>query len=65
MKLQQGQIWKKGDEYFRIVEWSRLSIDYKLIEDLESGEGTRHVVTKKEFCRLIKGAELISDGPIS
>ncbi|MGI9242354.1 MAG: hypothetical protein ACR2RV_16270 [Verrucomicrobiales bacterium] len=65
MKLQQGQIWKKGDEYFRIVGWARLSIDYKHIKDLDSGEGTRHVVTKKEFCRLIKGAELIGDEPTS
>ena len=59
MKLQQGQIWKQGDDYYRIVEWARLSIDYKLIKDLDSGEGTRHVVTKKEFCKLIKGADLL------
>lgn len=56
MKLQQGQIWKKGDDYFRIVEWSRLQIDYKTMKDPDSGDGSRHVVTKKEFCRLIKGA---------
>ena len=56
MKLQQGQIWKKGDDYYRIVEWSRLSIDYKAMKDPHTGEGTRHVVSKKEFCRLIKGA---------
>jgi hypothetical protein len=59
MKLQQGQIWKQGDDYFRIVEWARMSIDYKAIKDPMSTEGTRHVVTKKEFCRLIKGAELL------
>ena len=59
MKLQQGQIWKQGDVYYRIVEWARLSIGYKLIKDLEDGEGEHHVVTKKEFCKLIKGAELV------
>jgi len=59
MKLQQGQIWKQGDDFYRIVEWARLSIEYKLIKDLESGEGPHHSVTKKEFCRLIKGAELV------
>jgi hypothetical protein len=62
MKLQQGQIWKQGEDYYRIVEWQRLSIDYKLMTDLESGEGTRHSVSKKEFCRLIKGAELQEAG---
>ena len=59
MKLQQGQIWKLGDTYYRIVEWARLSIEYKLVKDLENGEGTHHTVTKKEFCRIIKGAELV------
>lgn len=60
MKLEQGQIWKQGDEYFRIVEWSRLNIVYKAIKDLATKEGTRHQVTKKEFCRLIKGAVLLT-----
>lgn len=61
MKLQQGQVWKKGDRYYRIVEWARLSIGYKLMSDLESGEGAHHTATKKEFCRLIKGAELVPE----
>lgn len=60
MKLQQGQIWKKGADYYRIVEWSRLEIHYKVMQDPASGEGTRHVVTKKEFCRLIKDAINVS-----
>lgn len=59
MKLEQGQIWKKGDEYLRIVEWARLSIEYKLMKNPETKTGTLHKVTKKEFCRLLKGAELI------
>ena len=59
MKLQQGQIWKQGDVYYRIVKWARMSIDYKRITDVETGAGTQHHVTKKEFCKLIKGASLI------
>jgi hypothetical protein len=58
MKLQQGQIWKREADYLRIVEWARLAIEYKQIKDLTSNEGTLHQVTKKEFCRLIKGATL-------
>jgi hypothetical protein len=65
MKLQQGQIWKQGDEYYRIVEWARLAIEYKLMKDLEPGDGTHHTVTKKEFCHLIKGAELQEAGASS
>lgn len=60
MKLQQGQVWKKGDDYFRIVEWERLSIKYKIMQDLVEGTGEMHVVTKKEFCKLLKGAELLT-----
>lgn len=59
MELEQGQIWKKGDEYLRIVEWARLSIEYKHMKNPATKDGTLHKVTKKEFCRLLKDAELI------
>jgi hypothetical protein len=59
MRLQQGQTWKQGDNYYRIVEWARMSITYKTMTDLESREGTMHRVSKKEFCRLIKDAVLM------
>lgn len=58
MKLVQGQIWKKDEAYYRIVERERLAVRYKLMSNPLTGEGTMHDVTKKEFCRLIKGAEL-------
>jgi len=58
MKLQQGQIWKKGDVYYLIVTWARLDIEYKEMRDLVTREGRLYDVSKKEFCRLIKGAEL-------
>ena len=59
MKLAQGQIWKKGAAYYRITKWARLAIEYKQMRSLTAGDGILHKVTKKEFCRLIKGAELI------
>lgn len=58
MKLEQGQIWKKGDKFLLITTWARLDIEYKEMTDLETREGTHHQVSKKEFCRLLKGAEL-------
>lgn len=60
LKLEQGQIWKQGDDYYRIVKWTRLTIDYKVLKDPSSKEGTLHPVSKKEFCRLIKGATLLT-----
>lgn len=63
MKLEQGQIWKQGGDYLRIVKWERMAIDYQITNDPMSKEGQRHQVTKKEFCRLIKGAALLEKSP--
>jgi len=59
MRLQQNQVWKQGDHYLRIVVLERLSVEYKAMKTLTSKEGMRHQVTKKEFCRLLKGAVLM------
>ena len=63
MKLQQNQLYKQGEEYIRIVELERKSVSYKLMQDPVSSEGPTRLVTKKEFCRLIKGAELLAYEP--
>ena len=65
MKLEQGQIWKQGENYIRIVEWARLSIEYKVMKDPISKLGTLHKTTKKEFCRLLKGAVLLKPEGLS
>ena len=58
MKLQQGQIWQRGNNFYRITEWSRMIIKYKHTNNLGQKEGEVVEVCKKEFCRLIKGANL-------
>ena len=63
MKLEQGQVWKVGEDYLRIVVWQRLSIEYKIFTDWETREGEVHKVTKKEFCRLIRHGELLTSDP--
>lgn len=60
MKLQQGQIWKTSNRYIRIVRLERLAVEYKEMETTDTRDGIHKEVTKKEFCRLIKGAELVS-----
>jgi hypothetical protein len=60
LKLQQGQVWKRGDEFIRIVRLGRLEVGYKTMKDLQTGEGTHHHSTKKEFCRLLKSAALLA-----
>ena len=63
MKLQQNQLYIQGEDYIRIVELARLTVSYKIMKDPIIAEGTTHRVTKKEFCRLIKGAELLDYEP--
>jgi len=63
MKLQQGQMWKKGNDYVRIVHWERLAIEYKLMEGTPNRRGKVYRVTKKEFCRMLQGAQLLVNAP--
>ncbi len=60
IRLRQAQIWKQGEEYLRIVRLERLAVEYKSTPTLTSREGTHHRVSKKEFCRLLKNATLLS-----
>ena len=64
IKLQQNQVYKKGDEYIRIVQLERLEVQYKAITNLLAGDGEHHHVSKKEFCRLIKGATLLTQAEV-
>jgi hypothetical protein len=59
MKLQQNQTWKKGAEFIRITRLERWEVAYKTMTDLSTKEGEHHVLPKKEFCRLLKGARLL------
>jgi hypothetical protein len=65
MKLQQGQIWKCGEKHFRIVHLERLGVGYKTLKSLKSSEGTHQRTTKKAFCRMLKGATLLTGYPDS
>jgi hypothetical protein len=59
-KLQQDQVWKTSSGYLRIVRLERLSVAYKALPDIATHDGTHHEVSKKEFCRIIKSATLLS-----
>lgn len=64
MKLAQNQVWKQGDLYLRIVHLERLEVQYKAVTNLLTGEGKHCHVSKKEFCRLIKGARLLTQDEV-
>jgi hypothetical protein len=63
MKLQQGQVWKCGEEYVRIVRLERLEVGYKSATNLRFTDGKHQHTSKKDFCRLLKGAALVRESP--
>ena len=63
MKLQQGQVWHCGQEYVRIVQLERLEVGYKSATNPKFTDGEHRHTSKKDFCRLLKGATLISPLP--
>jgi hypothetical protein len=65
MKLCQGQVWKQGGEYIRIVRLERLEVEYKSMTSLAGKEGTKIVTSKKDFCRLLKGAHQLQPAKAS
>jgi hypothetical protein len=42
------------------VKLERLAVEYKSMTNLGNKEGTLHQTSKKDFCRLLKGAHLLS-----
>lgn len=60
MTLRQGQVWKQGGQFIRITHLERLEVRYKSQAKLRAREGTHHHVSKKDFCRLLKGAVLLT-----
>jgi hypothetical protein len=60
VKLCQAQIWKKDGQYIRIVRLERLEVEYKSQTSLADKSGEKIVTSKKDFCRLLKGAHLLS-----
>lgn len=65
LKLAQSQIWKLGNSYLRIVKLERLAVEYKDMPSPKTPLGTHHKLTKKEFCRLIKDATLVTEAGVS
>jgi hypothetical protein len=63
MKLHQGQIWKCGEQYVRIVHLERLEVGYKTFKTLKRNTGEHQHTSKKDFCRMLKGATLLTGSP--
>ena len=63
MRLQQNQVWQSGDKFLRIVRLERKAVQYKTTKDSATVGGPHEYATKKDFCRLLKGATLLPPAP--
>jgi hypothetical protein len=59
MRIYQDELYRKGGMFIRIVRLDRYEVEYKTMSGDPKGEGPVAVATKKEFCRLLKGMELV------
>lgn len=64
MRLAQNQVYRLGEQYIRIVQLERAKVRYNLVTRLLTRTGEHHEVSKKEFCRLIKGAMLLPQSEV-
>ena len=60
MKGQRGSPFEKNGSEFRL---ERLEVGYKSASNLKFTDGKHEHTSKKDFCRLLKGATLISPLP--
>ncbi len=58
MRLFQDQIYRKGDQFIRIIRLDRYEVEFKTTKGEVKGDGPVQVFKKKEFCRLLKGMVL-------
>lgn len=60
MRLLEGQLWKVGESYWRILYRDNRRVVYKVMKDAAKKEGEEVEATKKEFCRQLKHAVLLT-----
>ncbi len=59
MRLFQDQIYQKGDRFIRIVRLDRYEVEFKATIGDPKAEGMISTLSKKEFCRSLKGMTLV------
>jgi hypothetical protein len=59
MRIYQDEVYRKGERYIRILRLDRYEVEFKTMTGGPKSEGPVAVATKKEFCRLLKGMELV------
>jgi hypothetical protein len=60
MRIYQDEVYQKGTKFIRIVRLDRYEVEFKTMTGDPKGEGSLAVLSKKEFCRTLKGMTLVA-----
>ena len=63
MRLFQDQVYRKGERFLKIIRLDRYEVEFKSGDGNLKEGGAAVVLPKKEFCRLLKGMELVVPPP--
>jgi len=59
MRIFQDEIYQKGETFIRIVRLDRYEVEFKTTVGDPKAVGDQTILSKKEFCRLIRGMVLV------
>ncbi len=60
MRIFQDQVYQKGEQSIRLLRVERHEVEFKTTQGDPKGDGEIRVLSKKEFCRLLKGMTLVT-----
>lgn len=58
MRIFQDQLYRKGEQFIRILRVERHEVEFKTTQGDPKGDAESQVLPKKAFCRLLKGMTL-------
>ena len=59
MRIFQDQLYQKGEQFVRLMRVERHEVEFKTTQGDPKGDGETQILPKKDFCRLIRGMNLV------
>ena len=60
MRIFQDQLYRKGERFVRLLRVERHEVEFKTTQGDPKGDVEIQTLSKKEFCRLLKGMTLVT-----
>ena len=59
MRIYQNETYRKGGKFIRILRVERHEVEFRATDGDPEAKTEPEVLSKKEFCRLIRGMDLV------